>query len=118
MTYRHTLAAVLLALAAINFSACGSSSPIQNLSAEQRFEHGKKNFEEGSYLEAISDFEIIRLQFPGSAVADKAQYYLGESHFKQEEYLLAAEEYQALKRNMPASPLVPAAQYNIGLCYY
>jgi outer membrane protein assembly factor BamD len=97
---------------------CGSSAPVQNLSAEQRFEQGKAKFDRGDYLEAINDFEIIRLQFPGSGVADKAQYYLGESHFKQDEYLLAAEEYQALKRNMPASPLVPEAQYKIGLCYF
>ncbi len=118
MTHRQTFGALLLACAALSFFGCGSSSPIQNLSAEQRFEHGKKHFDDGNYLEAIGDFEIIRLQFPGSAVADKAQLYLGESHFHQEEYLLAAEEYQALKRNMPASPLVPAAQYKIGLCYY
>lgn len=118
MTPRRSIGVIVLAIAALQFTGCGSSAPIQNLSAEQRFDHGKKNFDEGNYIEAIGDFEIIRLQFPGSAVADKAQYYLGESHFKGEEYLLAAEEYQALKRNMPASPLVPAAQYKIGLCYY
>src|SRR5207249_2589596 len=58
------------------------------------------------------------LQYPGSGVADDAQYYLAESHFKREEYLLAAEEYQALNRNMPSSPFVPLAQYKTALCYY
>ncbi|HYQ86884.1 MAG TPA: outer membrane protein assembly factor BamD [Bacteroidota bacterium] len=100
------------------FCGCGSSSPIQSLSAEQRFALGKKNFDDGNYAEAILDFEIIKLQYPGSAVADKAQYYLAESRFKLGEYLLAAEEFQALRRNMPASPLAPEAQYKIGLCYY
>src|SRR6266481_5254956 len=110
--------AVLSGIIAALSSGCGSSAPQQSLSAEQRFRQGKMKFDRGDYLEAINDFEIIRLQFPGSKVADSAQYQLGESHFRMEEYLLAAEEYQALKRNMPASPLVPMAQYKVGLCYY
>ena len=99
-------------------SAC-SSTPIQeNLSADQRFELGKAKFDKKEYIEAITDFETVRLQFPGSSLADKAQYYLGECHFMEEEYVLAAEEYHTLKRNMPASTLVPDAQYKIALCYY
>lgn len=116
---RRSISCLILAgFIATLLCGCGSSAPVQILSAEQRFDLGKKKFDDGDYLEAINNFEIIRLQFPGSTVADKAQYYLGESHFKQGEFLLAAEEYQALKRNMPASPLVPVAQYKIGLCYY
>ena len=99
-------------------SSCGSSDVQQNLSAEERFEHGKKKFLSEDYLEAISEFEIVKLQFPGSSVADDAQYYLGECHYQQEEYLIAAEEYLALKRNMQASELVPVAQYKIAMCYY
>jgi outer membrane protein assembly factor BamD len=117
-TRRWLGCAIFLGIIAALLSGCGSSAPQQNLSAEQRFQQGKLKFGKGDYLEAISDLEIIRLQFPGSKVADSAQYLLGESHFKMEEYLLAAEEYQALKRNMPASPLVPMAQYKVGLCYY
>ncbi len=99
-------------------SSCGSSDVTVNLSAEERFELGKKKFEQGDYLEAIADFDIIRLQYPGSGVADDAQYYLGECRFKREEFLLAAEEYQAVKRNMPSSPFVPLAQYKTALSYY
>jgi len=110
----HAVALLLMSL----LSACSSSNVQLNLSADERFALGMKKFENGDYLEAISDFETVRLQFPGSGVADKAQFYLGESRFKQEEYLLAAEEYQALKRNMPSSPLVPDAQYKTALSYY
>ncbi|MBI3364712.1 MAG: outer membrane protein assembly factor BamD [Ignavibacteriae bacterium] len=108
----------LIVLPIVFLWACSSSNVQQNLSADERFESGKKKFDNGDYLEAISEFETIRLQFPGSGVADKAQFYLGDCRFKQEEYLLAAEEYQTLKRNMPASPLVSEAQYKIALCYY
>ncbi len=107
-----------LPAAAVLLGGCGGSSIQKNMTAEERFAEGKKKFDDHDYIEATNDFEIIRLQFAGSSIADKAQFYLGECHFEQGEYLLAAEEYQALKRNMPASPLVPLAQYKIGLCYY
>lgn len=98
--------------------SCSSSDLTQNLSAEERFAVGKTKFDNGDYLEAISEFEIVKLQFPGSAVADDAQFYLAECRFKREEYLLGAEEFHSLKRNMPTSPLVPTAQFNIAMCYY
>lgn len=100
------------------FLACGSSDVMQNLSAEDHFEMGKKAFDEEEYLEAINHFEIVKLQFSGSAVADDAQFYLGECRYKREEYLLAAEEYRTLIRNFSASPFVPQSQYNIALSYY
>ncbi|MBI1806363.1 MAG: outer membrane protein assembly factor BamD [Ignavibacteria bacterium] len=98
--------------------SCGSSNVPQSLSAEERFDLGKKKFDNEDYLEAVAEFEIVKLQYPGSAVADDAQYYLAESHFKREEYLLAAEEYQTLIRNFRSSSLVPLAQYKTGLSYY
>jgi outer membrane protein assembly factor BamD len=119
-TFRHSfpLPATLFLVFAFVFWSCGGSQPQKMQNAEDRFNAGKKLYDSKNYFEAIAEFEVIRLQFPGSSIADQAQYYLGQSHFQQDEYLLAAEEYQQLKRNMPASPLVPAAQYNIGLCYY
>lgn len=97
---------------------CRSSSAVQNLSAEDLFERGKQKFENEDYLEAIDDFTAVTVQYPGSAVADDAEFYLADSRFQRDEYLLAAYEFETLKRNMPASPLVAQAQYKIGLCYY
>jgi outer membrane protein assembly factor BamD len=77
-----------------------------------------EKFGHGDYLEAVSDFQIIKLQYPGSAYADSAQYFLGECHYRQEEYLLAVEEYQALQRNFRSSPLVADGLFKIGMCYY
>lgn len=112
------LTLVALALVCLLALSCSSSEVQVALSAEARFEAGMKKFADGDYLEAISEFQIVKLQFPGSGVADKAQYYLGECRFRREEYLLAAQEYQVLQRSMAASPLVPLAMYKIGLCYY
>lgn len=99
-------------------NACRSSDVVQNYSAEERFELGKQKFDNEDYLEAIQDFNAVILQYPGSSVADDAQFFLGECRFRRGEYLLAAYEYETLKRNMPASPLLPLALNNIGLSYY
>ncbi|HUN66777.1 MAG TPA: outer membrane protein assembly factor BamD [Bacteroidota bacterium] len=120
-SYRHIpdfLRIAALVVVAALLASCGGSQPQKLLNAEQRFANGKKLYDERNYLEAIAEFDVIRLQFPGSTIADQAQYYLGQSHFHLDEFLLAAEEFQQLKRNMPASPLVPSAQYYIALCYY
>jgi len=114
-----TLCAVALAVSfALSASGCGSSGETVNLGAEERFQLGKRQFDDGDYLDAIGNFQIIKLQYPGSTVADDAQFYLGESHFSREEYLLAVEDYRTLKRNMASSPLVPLAQYRTAMCYY
>lgn len=98
--------------------SCKTSDVEKVLSAEERFELGIREFNNENYIEAINEFSIITMQYPGSAVSDDAQFYLGECRFMREEYLLASYEYEALKRNMPASPLLPIAQYKIALCYY
>ncbi|MBI4546514.1 MAG: outer membrane protein assembly factor BamD [Ignavibacteriae bacterium] len=118
MVMTRLVVLLVIVCMALVFTSCGSSDATGNLSAEDRFELGKKKFEEEDYLEAISDFEIIKLQYPGSAVADDAQFYLAECRFNMEEYLFAAEEYLSLRRSMPASSFVPLAQYKVGLCYY
>ncbi|MBI5020255.1 MAG: outer membrane protein assembly factor BamD [Ignavibacteriales bacterium] len=99
-------------------TSCSSSDVTKSITADERFEMGKKLFDDEDYLEAIHEFEIVKIQFPGSTVADDAQYYLAESRYKMEEYLLAAQEYQELTRNMSASSFIPLAQFKVGMCYY
>lgn len=100
------------------FISCSSSKVEKSLTAEEHYDLGMKEFNNENYLEAINEFTVITLQFPGSAISDDAQFYLGECRFMREEYLLASYEYEVLKKNMPASPLVPQAQFKIALCYY
>jgi outer membrane protein assembly factor BamD len=116
MTYKVLL--VLITFCFVFLQGCGSSGVTKMMSAEERLAIAKGEFDKKNYLEAIPEFEAIKLQFPGSSVADDAQFYLGECRFNKEEYLLAALEYQELVRTMPSSPLLPTSQYKIGLCYY
>lgn len=118
MLTKKILIGLIYFIIVIIFISCRTSDVEKILSPEERFEKGLREFTEENYLEAINEFSIITMQYPASAVADDAQFYLGECRFMREEYLLASYEYEALKRNMVASPLVPKAQYKIALCYY
>ena len=110
---------VLLGLLGLLILAgCGSSEETAVLTVEERFTRAKELFDNEDYLEAINEFTIITLQFPGSARAAEAQYFLAECRFNRGEYLLAVFEYSTMRRSYPASPLVADAQYKIGLSYY
>ena len=110
---------LFLILPAILFVwGCSSSKEVANLSAEDRFEIGKEKFDKKKYLDAVEDFKYILIQYPGSAVADDAQFYLAESYYNKGEYLLAASEYENLIRGYPSSEYVPMSRYKLGLCYY
>lgn len=117
VSIRMFLGAVI-ACSCLFLPGCGSSDEVVNMGAEERFNLGKRLFDEEDYLEAINEFQIVKLQFQGSSVADDAQFYMGESHFQRGEYLLAIEDFRTLRRNMASSPLVPAARFQTGMCYY
>jgi outer membrane protein assembly factor BamD len=97
---------------------CHSSRQLESLTLEDRFGLAKSKFDDGDYLDAIEDFRVITLQFPGSRVADSAQFYLAQSYFHRDQYILAASEHETLIRSMSASSFVPEARFQIGMCYY
>lgn len=108
----------ILFVLALVVSGCGSSEPVEQLSAEKRFAVGMRLFYNGDYQEAIDEFRIVTLQFQGSGVADAAQYYLAESRYMREEFILAAYEYDQLVRTMPTSSYVSKARFRRAMCYY
>lgn len=99
-------------------TGCGKKVRTDAFDPSEYFEYAKKEFDEGKYLKAITDFTVIVLKFSGDPVVDDAQYYLAESHFKQGEYLIAASEYQKLINDYPESDYVPLAQFKKGMAYY
>ena len=100
------------------FFACSSKVVIDNPNAEQRFHLGMAEYNDGNYLEAIQHFEVIRLQFQASAIADSAKFYAGMSHFQREEYLLGQYEFTQLIQNFPKSPLLPGSYFMYAQCLY
>ena len=104
------MAAIVGALL-LGLLGCSSTKEIETLSAEVRFAQAMLKFNDESYLEAIEDFKIIIVQYPGSSVADSAQLHLADCRYRRGEYILAGAEYETLVRTMPSSPLVARARY-------
>ena len=99
-------------------AACSSSVDTSQFNSEEYFNYAKKLYDEEDYETALSQFQNIILQFPGSPVNDDAQYYLGMTYFKRKQYLLGAYEFSKLIRNIPASPFVPESQFMLAESYY
>jgi outer membrane protein assembly factor BamD len=110
---RHLLCAVALLLA-----GCSASDPQKIPTAEERFAEAMEKFHDEDYLEAITDFEAIRLQYPATPIADSARFYSGMSRYEREEFLLGTYDFNQLIQNGAAKTLVPDAYHMLSQCYY
>jgi outer membrane protein assembly factor BamD len=108
---------LVLIVATVLFGACSATDPQDLPTAEERFRLGMTEYADGDYIDAIQHFEVIRLQFPGSPVADSARYFLGMSRYNREEYLLGSYEFNQLIQYNPNSTLQADAQYMHAMCY-
>jgi len=104
-------------LLAVLLAGCGAAGIDETPDAEQRFHLGMRDYEKKDYFEALQHFEIIRLQFPASKVADSAKYFSGMSRYHREEYLLASYEFSQLLQFNPSSSLQEDARYMYAQCF-
>jgi outer membrane protein assembly factor BamD len=103
----------------LSLNGCGSTEEvIQQIPVEERFALAMGLFDEEDYLEAEKEFRVITLQFPGTSLADDAQYYQGECRYFRDEFILAAYEYDVLLRTMPTSAFASRARFRKAECYY
>lgn len=111
---------LFLAFSSLVFYSCGSSkgSDITTEDPERAYFLAKSRYDKKDYLDAIDDFNLIKLKFSGSSVVDKAIFYLGMSYYKREEYILAVYEFETMIKSYPTSSLVEDARYNLSMCYY
>ncbi|MDQ3020209.1 MAG: outer membrane protein assembly factor BamD [Bacteroidota bacterium] len=101
------------------FYSCGSSkSNIDTDDAEKAYLIARSKYDRKDYLDAIDDFNLVKLKFSGSSIIDKALYYLGLSYYKREEYILAAYEFESLIKSYPTSSLAEDSRYQLAMCYY
>lgn len=105
-------------LSGLALIGCSSTKELPLQSAEHLYDQAMAKYDDRDYLDAINDFKTITVQYPGSAFADKAEFYMGECRFKREEFILAAAEFDILIRTMPSSPLVPRARFEKAMSYY
>jgi outer membrane protein assembly factor BamD len=97
---------------------CSSTREVGEMTADERLQYALNLYNDEDYEEAVTEFEALLLQYPGSSIVDDAQYYLGMCKYQREEFILAAYEFSKLIKNMPASEFVVNAQFMLGDSYY
>jgi outer membrane protein assembly factor BamD len=110
------LAAVVFVTAVL--AGCSGSDVPENPTAESQFRLGMEEYLDENYQDAIQHFEVIRLQYPGSAVADSARYFTALSRFQREEYLLASYEFNQIILGGASRELMADAYFHFAQCYY
>jgi tol-pal system protein YbgF len=68
----------------------------------------------GSYSVAISGFQSFLKQYPASALAPNAQYWLGEAHYVNQDFAAAGVAFQTVLDKWPSSGKAPDAMLDLG----
>jgi len=108
----------LMLLGIIILAGCGGRQPQPDWTAEEYYEYAKEKYDDEDYFDSITDFTVVILRYPGSTVADSAQFFLGMCHYYLEEFIISSAEFTKLINNMSRSPLVPDAQFMLAESYY
>lgn len=99
-------------------SSCSTSDSVSSKkTVDDIYSAGKKAFDDGNYLEAQAQFDVIKLQYPASQYADDAQYYTAEINFERGEYIMAAFNYNQVRRSYPSSDFVRESMFKAAKCY-
>jgi tol-pal system protein YbgF len=83
---------------------------------EDTFSTAYADFTKGNYSLAIAGFQEFLKRFPGSELADNAQFWIGESSFSQGDFETAAAQYEQVIQKYPKGDRVPAALLKKGIC--
>ncbi|HUI30842.1 MAG TPA: outer membrane protein assembly factor BamD [Candidatus Acidoferrales bacterium] len=115
----RSLATIYLTFAglAIILASCSSTQELIVQSAGETYRQGMLLMQDKDYTKARDKFDIVVKQYPASAYADSAQFYLAETYYDQEEYITSAFEYENVYRSYPSSKLSPDARFMIAKCY-
>ena len=117
MSYRCTISVCNLIALVILASCSSSDGASAKKSVDEIFEAGKKSFDDGNYLDAQAQFDVIKLQYPASQYADDAQYYTAEINFERGEFIMAAFNYNQVRRSYPSSEYVRESMFKAAQCY-
>lgn len=117
MNYRIIIVALCMSVLLVASSCSSSEGTSAKKSVDDIFTTGKKSFDDGNYLDAQSQFDVIKLQYPASQYADDAQYYTAEINYQRGEYIMAAFNYNQVRRSYPSSEFVRDAMFKAAQCY-
>ena len=109
---------IIIGIVALLLFACGGPKPDSSWSPPEYFKYALEMYEDEDYFEAVKEFTVITLRYPGSVHSDSAQFYLGMCHYHMGEYIISAAEFNKLIDEMSRSPLVPEAQFMLAESYF
>ncbi|MFA9459843.1 tol-pal system protein YbgF [Thiohalorhabdus methylotrophus] len=87
-------------------------------SAEEMYHAAFAKIQNNAYQEAAKEFGRFLKQYPDSALAPNAQYWLGEAHYVLREFEKALMEFNKVLKNYPDSQKAPGALLKIGYSFY
>jgi tol-pal system protein YbgF len=82
----------------------------------QLYEQAAQDLTQGRYPLALQGFREYVQRFPGTDLADNAQYGVGECFFAQAQFDSAAIEYERIESLYPKGDRVPAGLWKLALC--
>jgi tol-pal system protein YbgF len=85
-------------------------------SVEDTFSAAYADYAKGNYALALAGFQEFLRRYPGSELADNAQFWTAESYYAQGDFTTASERYEQVVKNYPKGDRVPAALLKRGLC--
>ncbi len=88
----------------------GGSAAAEQAAYNQAFDALKSS----NYTGAITGFEAFLSTYPGSPIAENAQYWLGEAHYAKGEYDKAANAFRVVGERWPNSRKTPDAMLKLG----
>jgi tol-pal system protein YbgF len=97
-------------------SGGGADAGDQGVSATEQSIYGQAfdALKAGSYSVAISGFQSFLKQYPASALAPNAQYWLGEAHYVNQDFAAAGVAFQTVLDKWPSSGKAPDAMLDLG----
>lgn len=114
--WRYVLVAGAVAAWAAGCGGGGTKAVAQR-DAQSYFDEATLELKQKHCLKAAELFQKVVINFPGSVLADEAQFGVGEARFCAREYVEAVFEYQRLIDEFPNSPLSEDSRYKIAVCY-
>lgn len=93
------------------------SAPARIDNAAQLYQQAYEDYTRGKYELAGQGFQTYLKTYPGTELADNAQYWLAECYYSQRQFSEAIGEFQKVVEHYPDSDKVPAALLKQGRCY-
>lgn len=98
--------------------ACGKKESKEIKTPETIFNEALEYFNNENYFKAKQKLDVIKLQYPASEFAEKAQYYLAECEYYDGNFIIAAFNYNNLRRLYPSTSYAKESMFKAAKCYY